>query len=81
MLVVPDMGIYIGNVYVPTVSEFTADKVKKNTEVIKHLGSIPPHVAEFQADVREVSMTGTLLKVYSATMESVDSSLIDGGSA
>ncbi len=75
------MGMLIGDVYVPTVSEFTADKVKKSTEVIKHLGNIPPHVAEFQADVREVSMAGTLLKVYNATMESVDSSLIDGGSA
>lgn len=56
------MGVYIGDVSIPFVTEFSVDKINKPTEVIKHLGNVPPHVAEFQSDVFNTTMTGTLFQ-------------------
>lgn len=56
------MGVYIGDVSIPFVTEFSVDKISKPIEVIKHLGNVPPHVAEFQSDVLNATMTGTLFQ-------------------
>ena len=65
------MGVYIGNINIPFVSEFSVDKIDKPIEVIKHLGDIPPHVAEFQADVLNAIMNGTLFQA-SGDVRNVD---------
>ena len=57
------MGVYIGDIYIPFVSEFSVDKSAKPTETIKHLGNVPPQVAEFQSDVLQATFAG---KLYSA---------------
>lgn len=56
------MGIYVGPVNLPFVSVFTADMQAKKVEVVRHLGTIPPHVAEFKTDVRALNIEGTLLQ-------------------
>lgn len=56
------MGLYVGDIYIPYVSEFSVDKLKKKIEVVKHLGSIPHHVAEFKSNVRTLVMGGTLMQ-------------------
>jgi hypothetical protein len=56
------MGITIGDINIPFVSGFSVDKADKPIEVIKHLGNIPPHVAEFQADVLKATISGTLFQ-------------------
>lgn len=56
------MGITIGEINIPFVSEFSVDKLDKPIEVIKHLGNVPPHVAEFQADVLKATISGTLFQ-------------------
>lgn len=53
-------GIMIGDIKIPFVSEFSVDKADKPIEIIKHLGDIPPHVAEFQSDVLTATLYGTL---------------------
>jgi hypothetical protein len=55
------MGLYIGDVFIPFVSEFSPDDGSKPVEVIKHITTpIPPVVAEFQSDVRSFTMSGML---------------------
>jgi hypothetical protein len=56
------MGVNIGDITIPFVSTFSVDKSSKPTEQIKHLGNVPPHVAEFQADVLKFIMDGTLFQ-------------------
>lgn len=56
------MGVNIGDINIPFVSTFSVDKSSKPTEQIKHLGNVPPHVAEFQADVLKFIMDGTLFQ-------------------
>lgn len=56
------MGLYVGDIYLPYVSEFSVDKLKKKIEVVKHLGSVPHHVAEFIPDTRNISISGTLMQ-------------------
>ena len=56
------MGVYIGEIYVPFVSTFTVDKASKPTEIMKHLGNVPPQVAEFQSDVLKCTLNGTLFQ-------------------
>ena len=56
------MGLYIGSVYLPYVSEFSVDKAEKEIEVVKHLGTTPPHVAEFQSGVNKMVANGTLMQ-------------------
>jgi len=57
------MGLYFGDIFVPFVSDFVVDKVKKQTQVIKHLGQIAHHVAEFKSDVRTFESAGVLMQV------------------
>lgn len=56
------MGVNIGGINIPFVSTFSVDKSSKPTEQIKHLGNVPPHMAEFQADVLKFIMDGTLFQ-------------------
>lgn len=65
------MGITIGDINIPFVSGFSVDKADKPIEVIKHLGNIPPHVAEFQADVLKATISGTLFQA-SGDVRNVD---------
>lgn len=64
------MGMYIGDIYVPFVSEFSVDKLKKKTEVVKHCDSrVPAHLAEFQSDLRTAKLAGTLLQTAVKTVD------------
>lgn len=56
------MGLQVGDVYIPFVSEFIVDALTKNTEVVKHLGSIPHHVAEFKSNLRTFTSNGALMQ-------------------
>lgn len=60
------MGLYIGDIYLPYVSEFSVDKLKKKIETVKHLGLVPHHVAEFKSDVRTLVIGGTLMQASGA---------------
>jgi len=66
-----NMGFYIGAVYLPYVSEFSVDNQAKTIEVVKHLGAIPPHVAEFKTDVRLLNIEGTLMQA-NGTVKTVE---------
>lgn len=64
------MGMYIGDIYVPFVSDFSVDKLKKKTELVKHCdGRVPAHLAEFQSDLRTAKITGTLLQTAVKTVD------------
>lgn len=56
------MGVYVGDINIPYVSEFSVNNADKPIEIIKHLGNVVPHVAEFQTDVLNATLSGTLFQ-------------------
>lgn len=65
------MGVYVGDINIPYVSEFSVNKADKPIEIIKHLGNVVPHVAEFQTDVLNATLSGTLFQA-SGDLRDVD---------
>ncbi|MCK5012708.1 MAG: hypothetical protein KAS66_02725 [Candidatus Omnitrophica bacterium] len=65
------MGVYVGDINIPYVSEFSVNNADKPIEIIKHLGNVVPHVAEFQTDVLNATLSGTLFQA-SGDLRDVD---------
>lgn len=63
--------MYIGEISIPFVDEFTVDSITKPSAVIKHLGNVPHHVAEFKEDVNSLTVGGTLMQ-QSGTVKTID---------
>ena len=61
----------IGEIAIPFVDEFTVDALNKPSEVVKHLGGTPHHVAEFKADINSLAVSGTLMQ-QSGTVKTLE---------
>lgn len=65
------MGVYVGDIYVPVVSEFSVDSLNKTTEVVKHISQVTPSIAEFRRNTRSAEISGKLLQLY-GTVKTAD---------
>ena len=53
--------MYIGDVYVPIVSEFSAERRKKENKVLKPLNTSEPILVPMRKDLRELTIKGILI--------------------
>lgn len=57
------MGVYIGDVWVPYVSQFDVDRGSRRVQIVRHIDStVPPHFAEFPNPILNADISGTLIQ-------------------
>jgi hypothetical protein len=57
------MGVYVGDVWIPFISDFTVDDGERTVQIIKHIDSTtPPHIAEFPNPITSAKLSGTIIK-------------------
>lgn len=67
------MGVYIGDVWVPYVSNFDVDRGNRRVEIVRHIDStVPPHFAEFPNPILNADISGTLIQNSSSPKTATD---------
>lgn len=62
------MGIFIGDIYIPFVSEFSVQEGAKTTQIIKDIDyRVPTQIAEFNDVTLEARLSGTVMKHTGST--------------
>lgn len=65
------MGIYVGDVWIPFISDFDVDDGERTVKIIKHVDSTtPPHIAEFPNPINTARLSGTVQKNTSSVKTS-----------
>jgi len=67
------MGVYIGDVWIPYVSNFDVDRGSRRVQIVRHIDkAVPPHFAEFHNPILNANIGGTLIQNSSSPKTATD---------
>jgi hypothetical protein len=67
------MGMFIGDVWIPYVSNFNVDNGDRKVEIVRHIDhTVPPHFAEFPNPITSVEISGTVIRTSNSPKSAND---------
>jgi hypothetical protein len=67
------MGMFIGDVWIPYVSNFNVDNGDRKVEIVRHIDhTVPPHFAEFPNPITSAEISGTVIRTSNSPKSAND---------